>query len=405
MTKKFPRSPFAFGIVTILFFAWGFITSNNDPLIAAMRAIFSLSYTEALLTQSAFFAAFFAASLPAAALLARIGAVSGVLVALATMVVALLDRHSRRTGKFLCVRARGALRHGHGRDDPASRANPLAASLGPPDRSHFRLTLAQAFNSLGVVLGVNFGSQLMLSGDIFAGNIAEISDPAQRALALSAVSRAYFTIAIALCALIALIWIARKSISAAEPEPEGRQQPAISMFAAFRDPMALLGALAIFMYVGAEVSIASVMINFLNRPDVLALPLEDAGHSLAVLYWGGHACRALHRKCATDARSRRLPSRYRRCRRQHLVPHRDGDDGPRCGLCCPICRALQCDHVSDDILDDARTFENAGVGYVWTALYGDHRWRSVAALVRRRLPTCRRSSQRSPFRQWPMALS
>src|SRR6476619_1317544 len=80
------RSSAAFAIVTTLFFAWGFITSNNDPLIAALKASFHLTYSEAILTQLVSFAAYGIMSLPAAMILGRIGAVNSIICGLATMI-------------------------------------------------------------------------------------------------------------------------------------------------------------------------------------------------------------------------------------------------------------------------------------------------------------------------------
>ena len=62
------------------------------------------------------------------------------------------------------------------------------------------------------------------------------------------------------------------------------------MFEALRSRWALFGAVAIGLYVGAEVSIGSIMINFLNQRQVLGLPLEAAGGYLANFYWGGALC-------------------------------------------------------------------------------------------------------------------
>jgi FHS family L-fucose permease-like MFS transporter len=142
----------AFASVTTLFFAWGFISSNNDPLIATLKASFSLSYTEALLTQLVFFAAYGFMSFPAAALLNRAGAVRSILIALATMIVGcLLVQFVTRFGSYEIILA-ALFVLGIGITTLQVAANPLAAALGPPERSHFRLTFAQAFNSLGVVL-------------------------------------------------------------------------------------------------------------------------------------------------------------------------------------------------------------------------------------------------------------
>src|SRR5437763_9831411 len=70
-------------------------------------------------------------------------------------------------------------------------ANPLAAELGPPERSHFRLNLAQAFNSLGVVLGVHFGSFVMLGDPVLRASSAPVLDPAKRSVVLASVDHAF----------------------------------------------------------------------------------------------------------------------------------------------------------------------------------------------------------------------
>jgi FHS family L-fucose permease-like MFS transporter len=273
----------AFIVVTCLFFAWGAITSNNDPLIAALRGIYSLSYTEALLTQFAFFIAYGIVSIPAAALLDRAGHSRTILIALGLMVLAclLVQLASRIQNYDLVLLALFAMASGITALQVS--ANPLAASLGVPERSHFRLTFAQAFNSLGVVFGVHVGSKIMLSGDIFKGGQARITDPATKVAALGAVDHAFVVIAIFLLALMALIFFARGTIERSAPAGETVSSP----LTALKSRWALFGAAAIFLYVGAEVSIGSVMINFLNQPRVLGIPLEKAGAMLANLYWGG----------------------------------------------------------------------------------------------------------------------
>lgn len=273
----------AFVAVTTLFFAWGFVTSNNDPLIAALKASFGLSYVEALLTQLVSFAAFGIMSLPAAALMGRIGAVRTIVVALAIMIFGcvLVQALARQENYNLILLALFVL--GAGITILQVAANPLAAALGPPDKSHFRLTFAQAFNSLGVVLGVNFGSRIMLGEGVLTGAHTPTLDPAQRALALDGVVHAFFLITLFLVGMMAFTWLAldRKSIAA------GDRETASSPFAALKSPWAIAGAGAIGLYVGAEVSIGSIMINFLSRSDVLDVSLETAGFLLGNLYWMG----------------------------------------------------------------------------------------------------------------------
>jgi FHS family L-fucose permease-like MFS transporter len=269
---------FAFAAVSALFFAWGFISSNNDPLIAALRAAFHLSYTEALLTQIIFFVAFGLISLPAAWLSGRFGQVDTTLAALLVMT----------GGCFLVSMATGAATFApilgslfivaSGYTALQVAANPLAANLGSPGRSHFHLSLAQTFNSLGVVAGAQFGSRVMLG--------PHTAIPGGRIGLLSAVDHAYEMMAAALVVL-ALVWLlVRGAVSRAQDNRGLREQPG-SLVGLLKSPWAVFGAIAIGLYVGAEVSIGSIMINFLNQEQILGIPLEQAGRYLANLYWGG----------------------------------------------------------------------------------------------------------------------
>ena len=275
----------AFISVTTLFFAWGFITSNNDPLIASLKASFHLSYTEALMTQLVFFAAYGFMSFPAAALLNRVGSVQSILLALTTMIIGclLVQFIVRYQDYSLILAALFVL--GIGITTLQVAANPLAAALGPPESSHFRLTFAQAFNSLGVVLGVNFGSKVMLGEEVLKSGHAPITNAADRILALQAVSHAFLIIAALLAGLMAFIWFSRRRISdAADGVADAGGG---SVLDALKSRWALFGSVAIGLYVGAEVSIGSIMINFLNQPEIMDLPLETAGFYLANIYWMG----------------------------------------------------------------------------------------------------------------------
>lgn len=275
----------AFAAVTTLFFAWGFITSNNDPLIVALRAAFHLDYTEALLTQIVFFLAYGLLSLPAAWLTSRIGSVDMILGALAAMAFGcLLVFASTSTGSFWPILAALFVLAG-GFTALQVAANPLAAELGPPQRTHLRLNFAQAFNSLGVVIGVHFGSLVML-GDPALRSVPKAGvDLDHRGELLHAVDRAFLIMAALLAGLLLLFLFLRRFLVRVAPS-HGTEAPA-GMFEALRSPWAIFGAAAIGLYVGAEVSIGSIMINFLNQRSVLGLPFDDAGSYLANFYWGG----------------------------------------------------------------------------------------------------------------------
>lgn len=281
------RTFLAFAAVTTLFFAWGFISANNDPLIVATRAAFQLDYSEALLTQIIFFLAFGLLSLPAAWVTSRIGPVDMIIGSLALMmcgcVFVALSTDLGAFAPILC--ALFVLAAGYTSLQVA--ANPLAAGLGPPGRSHFRLSFAQAFNSLGVVVGVHFGSLIMLGDPALNVGSSPILTIEQRADVLAAVDRAFLLMAALLGVLLIFFATLRRFLSGAAP-----QRPPVpsGMFDALRSRWAVFGAVAIGLYVGAEVSIGSIMINFLNQPDVLGVRLEAAGGYLANFYWGGALC-------------------------------------------------------------------------------------------------------------------
>lgn len=287
MTASFGsrRTQLAFAAVTSLFFAWGLITSNNDPLIVAVRAAFNLDYTEALLTQIVFFLSYGLLSLPAAWLTSRIGAVDMILCSLGVMAGGCVlvvwstnagDFHPILAALFILASGFTALQ---------VAANPLAAALGPARRSHFRLNFAQAFNSLGVVVGVHFGSLVMLGDPALEGGRTVLKNVTQRTELLSAVDRAFTIMAALLIALLLAFALMRRFLS--EIAANHRQTAPSGIFEALRSPWAVFGAVAIGLYVGAEVSIGSIMINFLNQSHVLGLPYEQAGTYLANFYWGG----------------------------------------------------------------------------------------------------------------------
>jgi len=142
----------AFASVTTLFFAWGFITVSVDPLIASLKAIFELSWPEVMLTQFAFFMAYAIVSLPAAVLVARLGYPRSIILALGIMIAGCLCVPLATHLDTFAVVLVALFIIASGITILQVAANPLAALLGPAARSHFRLTLSQAFNSLGTAM-------------------------------------------------------------------------------------------------------------------------------------------------------------------------------------------------------------------------------------------------------------
>lgn len=276
MTAGQGRTAGAFAPVTALFFAWGFICANNDPLIAAMRAIFDLSYTAALFTQIVSFLAFATMSLPLAWLLGRIGALRTILAALATMLVACLILQGTALVPHFALVLAGLFVLASGVVGLQVAANPLAALLGPGERSAFRLTLAHGFNALGMVCGVHFGAWLILGSE-------GLREGATQAAGIVAVNRAFLIVAAMLMVLALLVALARRRIAAVEiaMPPDARLRDAL------RARWALLGAGGIALYVGAEVTIGSLLILYLAAPEGAGLSLAEAGARVASFYWGG----------------------------------------------------------------------------------------------------------------------
>jgi FHS family L-fucose permease-like MFS transporter len=277
----------AYVIVTCLFFAWGFITSLVDPLVAAVKGIFHLSDVEAQLSASAFFIAYGVMSLPGAVLLSRMKSVPTVLISLTMMVAGCLIMLLAANLAIYEVVLLGLFVLASGITILQVAANPLAAALGSPERSHFRLTFSQAFNSLGTFIGPYLGASLFLKGvEVKEG--ATLSEAA-KAGSLAGIDRAFFWIAGLIILIGIMIFAGRKLISAAAPPPPGetaRRGIGATFADAISSKWALFGGLAIFLYVGAEVAIGTQMALFLNSTSVWNVPLESAGKFVS-LYWGG----------------------------------------------------------------------------------------------------------------------
>jgi MFS transporter, FHS family, L-fucose permease len=269
----------AFATVTTLFFMWGFVTATIDPLVPGVRSVFSLSYAESMLTQFAFFLAYGVVSLPAALVLEKLGYARTIVLSLAAMIAGCLlmpvATHANSYGFVLVALFVIAA----GITQLQVAANPLAALLGKPEGSHFRLTLSQAFNSLGTVLAPILGSYIMLRGGVFSGAV----NAASRDATLRNVDVQFLFIAAIIVVLTLFIWGMRRLLSVPHELDDANASP----LAAFGSRWALFGGLAIFLYVGAEVSISSIMINFLHQPQVMAESYERAGRLLGLFYWGG----------------------------------------------------------------------------------------------------------------------
>jgi FHS family L-fucose permease-like MFS transporter len=272
--------------VVALFFAWGFATVMIDTLIPKLKGLFALTYAEAMLTQFAFFLAYFIISIPAGVLLSRIGYLRGIVVGLVVMAAGcLMFSPAASAGVYwgflvaLFVMAAGIT-------TLQVAANPLIAILGNAARSAFRLNLAQAFNSLGTFLGPMVGAAIILKSGVTPPDPKVTPADVMAAYRVSeahAVQAPFLGIAAGLIILAAIFWIARKNPGVPTPAPN---ETGLSSFALLARPRLALGVLCIFLYVGAEVSIGSLMVSYLMQSSVLGVTPEAAGR-LVAFYWGG----------------------------------------------------------------------------------------------------------------------
>ncbi|MHA4869869.1 sugar MFS transporter [Duganella sp. PWIR1] len=270
--------------VFALFFIFGGITSLNDVLIPKLKSLFTLSYAEAMLVQSAFFAAYFIVSLPAAAVVRRLGYMRTAVVGLLTMTAGcLLFIPASSSGVFtLFLGALFVLAAGITVVQVV--ANPLISMLGAPATASSRLTFAQAFNSLGTTVFPYVGSLLIL-GSLAAIDPATLSGAALdafRTQETNVIVHTYLGLAIALLAIAGLVWMRRHRLVETPA-------PATSMVQAFellKRPRFAFGALCIFLYVGGEVTIGSLIVDYLMQADVFGGGAVEAGKHVP-LYWGG----------------------------------------------------------------------------------------------------------------------
>ncbi len=271
---------FVFG----LFFIFGGITSLNDIIIPKLKDLFTLNYTQAMLVQFCFFAAYAIVGIPGAQLVKRVGYMRGAVVGLLAMMLGCLlfiPASAYATYPLflfaLFVLASGVV-------VVQVVANPLISLLGPARTASSRLTFAQAFNSLGTTLFPYVGAILILgslAGTDSKGLTGAALD-AYRTAESRAIVQGYVGLAIALAVIAGVVWLLRDRLKGERHESASL----LSGLALLRRPRFGFGALSIFLYVGAEVAIGSLLVSYLEQPHALGLTEQQAG-KLIPFYWGG----------------------------------------------------------------------------------------------------------------------
>jgi len=273
-------------IVTTLFFMWGFLTCLNDILVPHLKSIFDLSYARVMLIQFAFFSAYFLFSLPWSKVVNAIGYQKTMVAGLLCMAVgAFLFLPAASSASFILFLG-AFIVLAAGITGLQVAANPYVVVLGKPETASSRLDLTQAFNSLGTTIAPKLGGLLILAAAPLT--VEELKALSPTALHLYRVQEAasvkmpYTVIGIALLLLAVLIAASKlPSIEHAQFRPDANSGDSI-----WKHPNLVFGALAIFAYVGAEVSIGSFLVNYFGQDEIAGLSAKSAAGYVS-FYWGG----------------------------------------------------------------------------------------------------------------------
>ncbi|MDF2690178.1 MAG: glucose/galactose transporter [Gammaproteobacteria bacterium] len=283
----------AIAVLIFAFFMWGFLTALNDILVPHLKAIFNLDYAKAMLVQFCFFITYGLMSIPMAKLISKIGYKAGVVLGFVIAGLGCLLFLPAAAMKIYGAFLFGLFILASGIVLLQVAANPYVTLLGRPETASRRLTLAQAFNSLGTTLAPWFGAVLILS--VAVKSTAELNSMSVAQLQAYdqtlayAIQKPYLILAIVMLIIGLLI--------AFIPLPKmlhhERQNITISQLQSTRERSSiwkykhfLLGCVAIFVYVGAEVAIGSFLVSYLMQPNIANYTAEHAADYVAV-YWGG----------------------------------------------------------------------------------------------------------------------
>src|ERR1700687_5896913 len=270
--------------VYVLFFAFGGITSLTDVIIPKLKGLFTLTYGEVMLVQSAFFTAYFLFSLPAAAIVRRVGYMRTAVLGLLMMTAGCLLFVPASASSLFVIFLAALFVLAAGITIVQVVANPLISMLGAPATAHSRLTFAQAFNSLGTTVFPYVGSILILGSlaKVDPSSLLGAAPAALRTPETHVVVRTYLGLASVLVLVAALVWLRRNRLMESAIEDTTIRHPLDLL----RQRRFGFGALCIFLYVGAEVAIGSMMVSYLMQANVWGMGAEDAGKHVS-FYWGG----------------------------------------------------------------------------------------------------------------------
>lgn len=264
---------FALTSLTSLFFMWGFITCLNDILIPHLKGVFDLSYTQAMLIQFCFFGAYFIVSLPAGSLIKKLGYQKGIVVGLVIAALGCLMFYPAASSHSYPVFLAALFVLASGITILQVSANPYVTLLGSAETASSRLTMTQAFNSLGTTIAPYFGALLILNEATSAIDSSQSAESVQMP----------YLLLMAMLLILAAIFAFMKlpHIDSAEVDEDEEVDGS-----AWQYRHLVLGAIGIFVYVGAEVAIGSFLVNFIGEEHIAGLEEAEAAKYLTY-FWGG----------------------------------------------------------------------------------------------------------------------
>ncbi|WOH39424.1 L-fucose:H+ symporter permease [Thalassotalea fonticola] len=276
-------------ILTSLFFMWGFVACLNDILIPHLKNVFDLNYTQAMLVQFCFFSAYFLVSIPAGNIVKKIGYKSGIITGLCIAGTGCLTFYPAAAIQSYPIFLLALFVLASGITFLQVSANPYVTLLGPVKTASSRLTLTQAFNSLGTTIAPLIGGAFILASvALGVEEIAQLSMAEQAIVKTEQANSVKLPYLVVACILfcLAVIFVALKLPNLHRDENDNKTDVNEAKISVWKTPHLLLGAGGIFVYVGAEVAIGSLIINFLGEEHIVGFSQSQAAKYVAY-YWGG----------------------------------------------------------------------------------------------------------------------
>jgi FHS family L-fucose permease-like MFS transporter len=269
-TNKSYKSALIF--LTTLFFLWGFITVLVDSLVPRLKDVFEMSYAKTVLVQFAFFTAFFVVSVPAGAILSKIGYRKGIVLGLIIMALGCLLFYPAAEFRNFTFFLIGYFTLAGGITVLQVAANPYVALLGSEEGASSRLNLSQAFNSLGTTIAPVVGALFLLSDSVKTSeeiNALSTLEKVDYYAAEAATVQTPFLLIAIFIGILAVVFAFIKLPKVMQESPKG------GYLSLLRNKLMLMGALGIFVYVGAEVAIGSFLVNYFDDMNLAVLVAEN----------------------------------------------------------------------------------------------------------------------------------